>query len=69
MSIAETESHRIDSVLSSKNSIARISSVMSAMYGPVVKDELNVDRSQITGGMPDSSDNLVRIGDLLIPLN
>lgn len=61
MSILETPVHRKG--FSPIQMPGPSGSIMNALYGPEEQVNLNVDRSQITGGMPDSSP--IRIGDLV----
>lgn len=38
----------------------------SPLYGSSYQEDLNVDPSQITGGLPETGDQQIRIGDIVI---
>lgn len=38
----------------------------SPLYGSSYQEDLNVDPSQITGGLPEAGDQQIRIGDIVI---
>ncbi len=38
----------------------------SSLYGSSYQEDLNVDPSQITGGLPEAGDQQIRIGDIVI---
>lgn len=44
----------------------RPSLLSSPLYGSSYQEDLNVDPSQITGGLPEAGDQQIRVGDIVI---
>ena len=63
MSILETPVHRKGFSPTAAQVAIASGTLLNTLYGPEEQTKLNVDRDQITGGMPDSSP--IRIGDLV----